>query len=124
MAKKNQQYFVLLAIVVVVVVVIALFRTKHAAQAPGSSEQAGQQQSQQTSGQSATGAADASVWMGVLKTSNNPGSGNLMLVTKDRTIYIKTSRDYSALIGKNVRVSYEGTWQSFVLGDITLDEQQ
>lgn len=58
------------------------------------------------------------VWEGTLTVSDNQAKGNLKLTTKDRVIYIKTSRDYSALIGKQVKVSYEGTLESFRLGDI------
>jgi hypothetical protein len=63
-------------------------------------------------------ASTGTVWEGILKESNNSSKGNLMLETKDRTIYLRTSRDFSALIGKEVKVTYEGTLESFVLGDI------
>ncbi len=57
-------------------------------------------------------------WEGTLKTSDNQAKGNLMLQTKDRVIYIKTSRDFSSLIGKQVTVTYNGTLGSFILGSI------
>ena len=63
------------------------------------------------------------VWVGILQASDNADKGNLLLTTSERTIYIRTNRDYSALVGKKVTVSYEGSWQNFVLGDITLAEQ-
>ncbi len=66
--------------------------------------------------------ASSDIWSGNLKTSDATNKGNLMLITAERTIYIKTSRDYNSLIGKKVRVSYSGSLQSFVLGDITLQE--
>jgi len=62
--------------------------------------------------------ATANSWIGILKTSDNETKGNLMLVTGDRTIYLRTSRDYSALIGKQVSVNYKGTLDSFGLVDI------
>jgi len=58
------------------------------------------------------------VWIGLLKNSDNAKKGNLMLATKNQTIYIKTSRDYSTLVGQQASVSYEGTSDNFVLGDI------
>lgn len=58
-------------------------------------------------------------WDGTLKVSDNSQKGNLMLVTADHTVYIHTSRDFSSLIGKRVKVSYTGTLDSFSLGDIT-----
>ncbi len=57
-------------------------------------------------------------WEGTLKTSDNKAKGNLMLQTKDRVVYIKTSRDFSSLIGKEVTVTYNGTLDSFILGSI------
>ncbi|MCX6797047.1 MAG: hypothetical protein NTX98_01025 [Candidatus Doudnabacteria bacterium] len=57
-------------------------------------------------------------WEGVLKLSNNNQKGNLMLVTKERIIYLKTNRDFSALVNKEVVVTYEGTLDSFRLGEI------
>jgi hypothetical protein len=57
-------------------------------------------------------------WEGILKLSNNIQKGNLMLATKERTIYLKTNRDFSALINKEVVVTYEGSLDSFRLGEI------
>ena len=77
-------------------------------------------QNQTTGGQnSGQKSASTDSWEGVLKTSDNPKKGNLMLVTKDRNIYMQTSRDFSALLNKEVVVHYEGNLQSFLLGDIT-----
>jgi uncharacterized protein (DUF1778 family) len=60
----------------------------------------------------------AKSWEGILKLSDNPQKGNLMLQTKERTIYIQTSRDFSTLIDKEVAATYDGSLESFVLGDI------
>ena len=64
------------------------------------------------------GENQGNAWEGSLKLSDNPAKGNLLLMTKDRVIYIRTSRDYSALVDKEVKVTYEGTLESFRLGDI------
>jgi len=68
---------------------------------------------------------------GVLLKSDNPAKGNLMLKmdigigrsdwnTSVDTTYIKTSRDYSALIGKRVQVKFKDGADAldFVLDDI------
>lgn len=56
---------------------------------------------------------------GVLKKSDNSKKGNYMLVMEGKTVYISTSRDFSALVGKTVSVTYEGTMEDFKLGSIS-----
>lgn len=63
-------------------------------------------------------ATDSGTWEGLLKTSNNLKKGNLMLVTKDRTIYLKTNRNFSNLLEKTVLVNFEGNLDNFLLGNI------
>lgn len=63
--------------------------------------------------------AKEAVWVGTLKNSDNNKKGNLMLIASERVVYIRTSRDFSALVGKKVNVTYEGSLDSFVLGNIT-----
>jgi hypothetical protein len=60
------------------------------------------------------------VWEGTLLESDNTNKGNYRLVTKDHILYLRTSRDFSSLINKQVRVSYQGTVDSFILGDINV----
>lgn len=57
---------------------------------------------------------------GELNASNDKNRGNLMLLLadSDRIIYLNTSRDYSALIGKNVVVMIDGSMDDFLLVDI------
>jgi len=118
MKKQHKQYATAVGVLVVVLAVFWLAKTKPA-NAPEKSE------SQTTTpAPQPTAATEANVWHGTLKASNNGTKGSLMLVTTDRTIYIRTSRDFSDLINKKVRVTYSGTLQSFVLGGITLDEQK
>lgn len=62
---------------------------------------------------------DSSTWQGTLMTSNNSAKGKYMLTVSGHTVYINTGRDYSALVGKEVNVSYKGTMNSFSLSDIT-----
>ncbi len=61
-----------------------------------------------------------SVWQGILKSSDNSARGNYMLILDKSLVYINTSRDYSALVGKQVNVRYSGSLESFKLEDITL----
>src|SRR3989344_8026198 len=55
---------------------------------------------------------------GVLWLSDNETKGNLMLVTADTTIYVRTSRDFSGLVGRHVVVSVNGTLENFSLLNI------
>lgn len=56
---------------------------------------------------------------GTLLTSDNPARGNLMLKTQNSTFYLRTGRDYSALLGKSVTATGNGTIEQFSLVDIT-----
>lgn len=55
---------------------------------------------------------------GALWTSDNAVKGNLMLTNNYATIYIKTARDFSNLVGKNVIVTVDGTIDIFTLLNI------
>lgn len=55
---------------------------------------------------------------GVLWSSDDEARGNLMLVNQYATIYLKTSRDFGNLVGKNVIVSVDGTLDNFTLLNI------
>ena len=55
---------------------------------------------------------------GVLWSSDDGAKGNLMLVNSNTTIYLKTSRDFSNLVGKNVIISMDGALDNFTLLNI------
>ncbi|OGN10922.1 MAG: hypothetical protein A3J46_04165 [Candidatus Yanofskybacteria bacterium RIFCSPHIGHO2_02_FULL_41_11] len=56
---------------------------------------------------------------GTLWSSDDEAKGNLMLaVNNGATIYIRTSRNFSDLIGKYVLVSIDGTLENFTLVNI------
>ena len=57
-------------------------------------------------------------WSGILKNSDNLAKGNLVLVTNNHIIYLRTSRDFSSLLDSEVNVKYEGTLEKFILKDI------
>lgn len=52
---------------------------------------------------------------GTLWLSDDETKGNLMLVTGDATIYIRTSRDFSELVSKDVVVWIDGILDNFTL---------
>ena len=60
-----------------------------------------------------------SSWEGTLQVSDNTARGSLMLVTqvngRPTNIYLRTARDFGALVGENVWVTYAGTIDNFVL---------
>src|SRR3989338_1621408 len=60
---------------------------------------------------------------GVLRTSNDKSRGNLMLEVddSDRIVYLTTSKDYSSLVGKSVKVDIEGDVNSFSIINISED---
>ena len=60
-----------------------------------------------------------STWQGALELSDNTASGNYTITVNDHKIYLKTSRDFSKLLDKQVNVSYSGSLTNFVLNDIT-----
>ena len=122
MTKKEKQIYIGVAGVLVVIALIWLFKSKPVGQTSQSSdEQAGAQQTiqQRTTTDASTIAPALNTWDGTLKMSDNSAKGNLMLVTKDHTVYLKTSRDFSALVGKEVTVVYTGTVDSFTLENIS-----
>jgi len=55
---------------------------------------------------------------GVLRNSEDASRGNLKLISKLGDIYLKTSRDFSNLVGLEVLVLINGTQDSFELVDI------
>ncbi len=123
---KTKQIVAWVGAIVIVVAIVLAIRAKQGNDNKNkpSEEQQNTSSSQQEQKTITPAKTNSDVWVGNLKTSDTASKGNLMLTTAERTIYIKTSRDYSALIGKKVRVSYSGSWQNFVLGDITVAEQE
>ena len=120
MKKQQKQSYLLLAVAVIVVLVVWLFRTKHS----GPETPTTQNNSTKTSSTVSAAQNSPGVWFGTLKFSDSANRGNFMLVTKDKTIYIKTSRDFASLVGKQVYVTYQGDLSSFVLGDISENLRQ
>jgi hypothetical protein len=55
---------------------------------------------------------------GTLLATDNPDRGNYMLKTDNSVFYIRTSRDFMALIGKKVTMTANGTIEKFTAVDI------
>lgn len=55
---------------------------------------------------------------GLLQSSDDQDRGNLKLLSGDKMIYLRTGRDFGALIGSEVLVFIDGTLESFKLLDI------
>jgi len=62
--------------------------------------------------------AERENFVGILQESDNQAIGNLMLVQEGRNVYLFTSRDYSSLIGQEVKLVVEGSLERFRLVDI------
>ena len=108
------------ALVIIVAAVAWFSKTKHGGLE--TIKQTSNTSTTSSSAQSSNTQPGGEVWTGTLQNSDNKAKGNLMLVTADRNIYIKTSRDFSALVGKKVDISYEGDVNNFVLGNIAASE--
>ena len=130
--KRNTWYIVIAVVIVVAVVVGWLWRRN--ANAPTLSGSplplaSGLLYSPAPSGSpgasvSPTGSSQPSgnSWEGKLQVSDNATRGSLLLMTqvngRPTNIYIRTARDFGALVGKDVIVTYDGTLDKFVLLNI------
>lgn len=73
----------------------------------------------QNSGSGQDGTQNANELIGVLKVSDDMEKGNMMLVPSEgNIIYLNTTRDFNALIGKEVKVTIDGNLKNFQLVDI------
>lgn len=110
---KNPRFWT--GVIVVVVIITIIIQSKNRENQKSNTENNQKTEQQEPA---KTTISSPNVWEGVLKTSDNAIKGNLMLLTSEKKIYIKTNRDFSLLINKKVAVTYEGTMDSFRLGDI------
>ncbi len=115
MKNKQKQTYWLVGIIVLILLALWFWQSRHQANAPVKN----QENSNNTTTQDNLPTQNGPVWTGLLKASDSPQKGNLMLVTSGRNIYIKTSRDFSALVNKEVIMTYQGDYNNFQLGNIT-----
>ena len=91
----------------------------HSASTPSGQQSSGGNPPTPSVSPTATPATTGNSWQTTLMASDNKARGQYMITVDGHTIYIFSSRDYSALVGKPVNVHYTGTINSFQLGDIT-----
>lgn len=117
---KNPRFWTGVIVVIILVTIITQSNKKEE-QKPA--EEITNNQNSELQEPPKTTLSNPNAWEGILKTSDSLAKGNLMLVTKEKTIYIKTSRDFSTLLDKKVSVTYEGTLDAFRLGDIVENKE-
>jgi hypothetical protein len=117
---KNKSLFWIAGIAAIVVIGIVVIAVKNQSKNPSSpKDDFGQSLIEQTPND--TGAAEsADELQGTLKLSDSPAKGNLMLVMPNHIVYLRTSRDYAALLDKPVTVKINGSLETFQLVDISL----
>ncbi len=126
--KSNKQYWIAGGIIIVIIILV--FATRKPAEQTKTDNNQSQMSTENKSGgteekkmeekkSTSTMESGKMVFEGTLQVSDNPSLGNLKLVTSEKSIYLRTSRDFSGLIGKKVTVTTEGTSKKFTLVDIT-----
>lgn len=115
---SNQSAKYLPAAVVAIIIVIAAGAQYFKNQKPANETQNQNARQEQNQKNGAAIPAAASGLEGVLKISDNLKRGNLMIAMKERVVYLFTSRDYSKLLNKEVKVVIDGTLENFRLVDI------
>ncbi len=86
---------------------------------PSTSQSVNQPANNSTPAPSSAMPSASATWQTTLMASNNTAKGNYMITVSGHVIYLNTSRDYSALVGKPVNISYTGGLASFTLDNIT-----
>lgn len=121
MKNKDQTIYSLVALAVIIIVGIWLFKSQKASQNNSGQNNTPNEQTSKPPANNSSTAQGQNVWVGTLRLSDNPAKGNLMLTAEDHNLYLRTSRDFSALVGKKVKVSYSGSLDKFTLLDITAE---
>lgn len=118
MSKSQKLGSIIGVFIVILALGIGIFKIKRGGKEEQTTDRSAAEKQEQTENKTVNSAKEG-VWIGTLKSSNNPSKGNLMLVTSEKTIYIQTGRDFNQLLGKVVNVTYEGSLDNFVLGNVT-----
>lgn len=113
---KSSKYLPAAVVAAIIIIVAGVQYFKNLKPANETQNQNAQQEQNQKNG--AAVPAAASGLEGVLKISDNLKRGNLMVVMSERVVYLFTSRDYSKLLNKEVKVVIDGTLENFRLVDI------
>ena len=111
-SKKDKAYFVML-VVGVVLIVMALANKGDKGVNP--LDKINEKPNQSNSASQDKNNASVNVLEGMLRYSDDPTRGNLKLVSVYSDIYIRTSRDFSNLVGLEVLARINGTLDKFEL---------
>ena len=111
-SKKDKAYFTMLA-VGVVLIVVALADKGNKGVDP--LDKVNEKSNQSNSADQDQNNALANVLEGMLRYSDDPTRGNFKIVSVYSDIYIRTSRDFSNLVGFEVLVRISGTLDKFEL---------
>ncbi|MDP2933708.1 MAG: hypothetical protein Q8N81_06290, partial [bacterium] len=109
--EKNKYLIGVIAGLVVLAAIIAI--VKYSGQKPETSPD-----NNATSNKTLPLEAGKNQLVGELKKTDDIESGNLMLITTDKKLYLNTTRDFNSLVGKQVVVTIDGDSQNFRLIDI------
>lgn len=111
MEKKNRIYIIIIGVVAITLIWLSNNNRNQISELESLFRQEAEQNN--ASIEEPLNALEGTLWL-----SDNETKGNLMLVNNVITIYIKTSRDFSNLIGKQVIASVDGTLNDFTLLNI------
>jgi len=111
---KNKLYFLTLAVGIVLIVSAFVFKNNKGSDV---ADMESDNKQKEISADNKNVIAGNSI-EGVLRPSDNTNRGNWKLVSSVGDIYIRTIRDYSNLIGLQVLVTINGTFDNFELINI------
>lgn len=129
--KKNQGLIIAVVIIVILIIISVSRNSDNKTPIPEKSQSEEQtikdenqteEPSKPTPGKPTTGATNqvtgSLIREGTLLTSDNSQRGNYMIKTATSNFYLKTSRDFSPLLNKQVKMVADGTVEKFTLIDI------
>lgn len=130
--KINKNQIIYTAVAVVVIILLVIFLRPDSANGPAdvnapATNEADSSDIMKDKGNGTSDRTGGTVnasdeYSGILQESDNSAIGNLMLVQPERNIYLFSSRDFSALYGKKVKLVTEGELEQFRLLDIVVVE--
>lgn len=123
--KKDKIYFLSVGVGVALMVVALVVKNKDGFDVADVVDDNMEEQEELTSGEigdvikrDQTVLSGANYLEGILYNSEDLNRGNLKLISKLGDIYLRTSRDFSSLVGFKVLVLINGTHENFELLDI------
>lgn len=105
-----------------VLVAGGIYQRKHVTNSEHMADKNNTQKTEQVAGTQTS--AVGNYLEGILQSSDDQAKGNLKVVSNSSTVYLRTSRNFSELLGANVMVTIEGTLDNFKLLDIKKNIEQ